>query len=144
MSYKILITVNDDIKLNAELNDTPTAKAIYKALPITSDDIDPHGKGIMINTEVVMQYDRTNKVELEIGQLAYWPLARSICVFWGATPASFDNEPRPPAPVSPIGKVLDDITSLDGIEIMKVMIEKIDDVEIDDDELKQEPFKFRV
>ena len=117
ISYKIQIII-DTLILNAELNDTPTAIAIRDVLPITSDKIEIYGKSIYFEIPVSMKLDKGNKVEVEIGDLAYLPIGIApplghFCIFWGETPASFGNKPAPLSSVNPIGKVLDDINVLD-------------------------------
>ena len=40
---------------------------------------------------------------MEIGEVAYWPPGRALCVFFGPTPASAGAEPRAASPVNPVG-----------------------------------------
>jgi hypothetical protein len=44
--------------------------------------------------------------EVEPGSVAYWPAGRSLCIFWGVTPASHGNECRAASPVNVVGRVL--------------------------------------
>ena len=43
---------------------------------------------------------------VEAGEIAYWPLGKCLCLFWGATPASHGNECRAADPVNVVGRVL--------------------------------------
>ncbi len=45
---------------------------------------------------------------LEIGDVAYWPPGRSICIFFGPTPSSKGSEIRAYSPVSVFGTVVGD------------------------------------
>ena len=49
---------------------------------------------------------------MEIGELAYWPPGRALCVFFGPTPASVDDQPRAASPVIPLGKLEGDCSPL--------------------------------
>jgi len=44
---------------------------------------------------------------VEVGTVAYWDKGNAVCVFWGPTPASVDEEPRAAGPVAPVGRVED-------------------------------------
>jgi len=72
-----------------------------------------------------MQLEENAKQEMEIGDLAYWPLGNAFCIFFGKTPASINSEPRAISKVTFLGKV-------DNIKIFKsardgedIVIEKI-------------------
>lgn len=45
--------------------------------------------------------------EVEVGTVAYWHEGNALCVFWGPTPASVNDEPRAAGPVAPVGYVED-------------------------------------
>jgi hypothetical protein len=55
------------------------------------------------------------RAEMEIGELAIWPEGNALCIFFGLTPASVDENPRAISPVNPVGKVLDDVSFLKGL-----------------------------
>jgi hypothetical protein len=49
---------------------------------------------------------------MEVGEIAYWPPGKALCIFFGRTPASTDERPRAASPVIPIGRVT---AGLDGL-----------------------------
>ena len=105
------MTVNNIIievsgkKIKGELNDSPTAKKIYDALPLASS-INRWGDEIYF--EVPVESEIENGVEiLDIGSLAYWPPGNAFCIFFGLTPASTDDKPRAAGPVNLIGNIKD-------------------------------------
>jgi hypothetical protein len=49
---------------------------------------------------------------MEVGELAIWPQGRALCIFFGPTPASINEEPRAISPVNPIGKIEGDVKLL--------------------------------
>jgi hypothetical protein len=85
------------------LNDTPTARAIWKALPIEArastwgDEIYfsiPVHEPVVAGQEVV-----------ELGDVAYWPPGQAFCIFFGPTPMSQSDEIRPASAVNVVGRV---------------------------------------
>ena len=100
---KLLITIND-IDLEANLLDTPTAEAIYKVLPFEGY-VQKWGDEIYFGIPVNMHEETTAKVEVEVGDLAFWPVGSAFCIFFGKTPVSSDNRPRAYSPVNIFGKI---------------------------------------
>jgi hypothetical protein len=99
-----------EIELDAELNDSETAKAIVQALPIESGF---NTWGDEIYFEIPVQAGPEDPQEtVALGNLAYWPPGKAFCIFYGKTPASSGDEIRPASPVNPIGRVLGDATVL--------------------------------
>ena len=45
---------------------------------------------------------------VQIGDIAYWPPGNSLCIFFGPTPVSKEDEPRAYSPVNVIGRVIGD------------------------------------
>ena len=62
---------------------------------------------------------------VEVGDIGYWPIGNAFCIFYGPTPMSIDETPRPASPVTVFGRVLGDATVLGDIRSgMMVSIEK--------------------
>ena len=55
-------------------------------------------------------------LDVEVGDVAYWPPGRALCIFWGPTPASRGPEPRAASPVNVFGKVQDRPKDLRDVE----------------------------
>jgi hypothetical protein len=94
------------IEVQAELNDTPTAQAIWNALPISTSG-NTWGDEIYFAIPVDMQEDNAEAV-VELGDLGYWPPGKAFCIFFGPTPASSGSEIRPASPVNVVGRVKGD------------------------------------
>ena len=90
--------------LNKNLN-PKTVDAILKALPINST-VNTWGKEIYFSTLVDARQENS-KAEVSVGDIAYWPPGKALCLFFGPTPASRDNEPRAASPVNAIGKIIE-------------------------------------
>lgn len=119
MSRKVLIQL-DKIKVEVELNDSVTADKIYDALPIESIG-NLWGDEVYFRTDIVSQIDETAKVTVELGDIAFWPPSNALCIFYGKTPVSTDEEIKPASAVNIVGKVTSDIEILkklkEGAEI---------------------------
>jgi len=109
----ITISVND-IRLEAELGTSATAVKILEALPFESI-VNTWGDEIYFTIPVAMQQEHDARAEVDIGELAYWPMGKAFCIFFGPTPVSRDDKPRAYSPVNVFGRVLGDATALKGI-----------------------------
>jgi hypothetical protein len=52
---------------------------------------------------------REAKETVEMGDIAYWPQGRAICIFFGKTPINKEDEIRAISPVSITGKAKGDL-----------------------------------
>ena len=86
---------------SAELNDTDIARAIFKGVPISSE-IERWGDELYFDVPVKMKNTAPTR-EVKVGDIAYWPDGPSLCIFFGKTPASKTNEPRPASDVTIVG-----------------------------------------
>jgi hypothetical protein len=108
MPYTITIAAGD-VRLEAELNDSPTALAIWEALPITGR-ANTWGDEIYFDIPVQMDQAADARAEVAVGELGYWPVGQAFCIFFGPTPASSGPEPRAASPVNIVGHTLGDAT----------------------------------
>ena len=97
----------DNLTLTAELDDTPTARALYQALPIEAGAL-TWGDEIYFGVPVNQPLDETAREVVQIGDLGYWPNGRAFCIFFGPTPISAPGEIRPASAVNIIGRVKGD------------------------------------
>ena len=114
MSKRILIQVGA-FSLAAELNDSPTAAAIYAALPLEAG-AQTWGDEIYFRIPVVQKLEASAVEVVAVGDLGYWPTGRAFCIFFGPTPASRGDEIRPASAVNLVGKVLGDARVLRAVE----------------------------
>jgi len=106
MKIKIMI---GDLSIEGELNDSPTAKKVAEALPITTS-FNTWGDEIYFAIAVDAELDDTAREEVEIGDLGYWPTGSAFCIFFGQTPMSQPGKIVPASAVNVIGKVIGDAT----------------------------------
>ena len=105
MSVEIKITIGK-VSVQAELNDSETAKQIIAELPVESD-FSTWGDEIYFPIPVKMESENGKDI-VELGEIGYWPPGNAFCIFYGATPGSTEDEIRPASPVNPIGWIKGD------------------------------------
>jgi hypothetical protein len=103
---KINISVGN-IRLEAEMLDTPTANKILEALPFEGS-ANVWGDEIYFDIPLRLEQEPDARAEVEIGDLAYWSAGPAFCIFFGPTPVSTGAKPRAYSPVNVFGRVLGD------------------------------------
>jgi len=107
---KIRITVGN-VSLEAELNDSPTAKKIASILPFEGG-FQTWGDEIYFEIPVSAGLEPGAKEEVSVGDLGYWPPGNAFCIFFGPTPMSHGDKIIPASAVNIVGRVLGDATRL--------------------------------
>ncbi len=97
------------VRLQAQLNDSPTARRLAEVLPIETE-ARTWGDEIYFPVPVDEALAEDAKEVVEVGDLGYWPTGKAFCIFFGPTPASRGDEIRPASAVNIVGKVLGDAT----------------------------------
>lgn len=105
MSRNIRIAAGP-VEMDAMLNGTNTAQAVWNALPITAA-ANTWGDEIYFGIPVNAALEQGREV-VELGDLGYWPPGQAFCIFFGLTPASQGDEIRPASAVTVIGQVSGD------------------------------------
>ena len=102
MANRIRITAGQ-VSATATLNDSPTAQAIWAALPIDAPG-STWGDEIYFGIPV-HEDEQDARAVVEVGDLGYWPPGSAFCIFYGPTPASRGDEVRPASPVNVVGRL---------------------------------------
>jgi len=113
-SSKIKITFNGIGSVLVEVKEDwnpKTARRIMESLPLT-------GRAMRWGDEVYFEVglnieEENTKVDMEVGEVAFWPPGNAICLFFGRTPVSVSNKPRAYSPVNPFGVIVE------GIDILR-------------------------
>ena len=100
---KIRITAGK-VTATGVLKDTPTADAIWNALPMEASG-NTWGEEIYFGIPVQAAQEKGASDLVELGDLAYWPPGHAFCIFFGPTPASRGSECRAASAVNVFGKV---------------------------------------
>ncbi|MCG6916658.1 MAG: hypothetical protein LJE89_03835 [Deltaproteobacteria bacterium] len=103
---KKIIIKAAEVVVEAELNKSATAEAIWQALPIEGA-ANTWGEEVYFRIPVSQDLEPEAKELVELGDLGYWPQGEAFCIFFGATPISGPGEIRPASTVNIVGKLLD-------------------------------------
>jgi uncharacterized protein len=107
------------VEVQAELNSTRTATAIWEALPLERP-ANTWGDEIYFSIPVRMETERGQET-VAMGDLGYWEPGTAFCIFFGPTPASIAQEIRPASPVTVVGRCLGDPTAFKQVRSGEVV-----------------------
>ena len=110
MPIQIKITIGK-VTLDAELFDTPCAKAIAGVLPIETAP-NEWGDEFYFEIPVNIPLDDTATRKVSVGDIGYWPPGKALAIFFGPTPMSKGPEPVPASEVNLVGKIIGDAALL--------------------------------
>ncbi|SDL72615.1 cyclophilin-like fold protein [Halarsenatibacter silvermanii] len=105
MAKKIIIEAGG-LEAEAELYENEMAEKIWKELPIFGQ-ARTWGDEIYFPVSLEAGEGET-KAEVEIGELGYWNQGNAFCIFFGPTPSSTGEKPRPASPVTVFGRLKTD------------------------------------
>jgi hypothetical protein len=111
MSTKIVIIINGNHSLQAELNDSATARKIAAALPLEVT-LSRWGDEYYGDCGVKAGLEPGARTRMAVGEIAYWPPGSALCLFFGPTPASRGPEPEAASEVNPVGRIVSGRDSL--------------------------------
>lgn len=112
MGTRIWFTAGE-ARLEGVLDDSDTARAVVQRLPLRFA-MSRWGEEYYGNIGEPLGMEETEDArdEMQVGELAYWPVGNALCIFFGPTPASTGLEPRAASNVNPVGRLEGDLDAL--------------------------------
>ena len=125
MSYARIRIAWPKGSLFATLDDTPTAKALVGALPLSAR-AQTWGEEVYFEIPVKAALERSAKQVVPPGTVCFWVEGSSLALPWGRTPISEGKEPKLVSPCNVLGRIDGeprDFASVKSGDTMKLSLE---------------------
>jgi len=99
------------LTLDAELADTPTARAVLAKLPYDAR-VMTWGEEVYFDVPVEVEREKDARAVVTPGEVAYWPDGPCIALGFGRTPISKGDECRLASPCNIFGSIVGDVKML--------------------------------
>lgn len=90
---------------------TPTVRALIEKLPFKSK-AETWGDEVYFSSPFHAAREPDSRMEMDVGEVAFWPDGDAIAIFFGPTPISQGASPMAYSPCNILGRVMGDSTVL--------------------------------
>lgn len=104
LPQRTLRIIIDTLDFTAELANTPTAKALWDALPLRAQ-ANRWGDELYFSVPFQVPLEADARAIVQAGEVAYWPDGPALCFFFGPTPVSRPGEIRAASAVNVCGTI---------------------------------------
>lgn len=101
----------DGVRLYAVLGSTPTANAVWEAMPLEGP-AQLWGEEVYFSVKLQVQVESDARTEVKVGDIGFWPDGPAIALFFGRTPASRGDDPVAASKVNVFGRITGDARRL--------------------------------